>query len=97
MTKYRRKAKVDDNQKEIVEKLRGTFCISVQPGHDDILIGHKGKTYWYEIKNPNAANKSGKVYESCKKKSQKKLQAEWKGHYKMVTCIEEILEDVGIL
>ncbi len=98
MGKYRRAARVDANQEEIVKLLEGTFCCSVQAGHDDILVGYKGKTSWYEIKNPeHAANKEGKVYESCKKFIQKKLQEEWKGHYKIVTTIEEILTDIGIM
>lgn len=82
MAKYRRAAKVDANQPEIVKELRG-LGISVQPGHDDILVGHNGKTYWFEIKIDEKADV---------KASQTKILNEWKGHYQIVWSVEQILE-----
>ena len=94
MGKYRRAESTDTNQKDIVKELR-KFA-SVELNHDDILVGYKGVNYWYEIKNPNAANKNRKVYQSKKQDGQKKLEAEYKGHYKIVCSLEEILEDMGV-
>jgi len=93
MSKYRRAAKIDANQPEIVKELR-RLGYSVEVGHDDILVGHNGKTYWYEIKEPGAVGKNGNIRESEKKDSQKKLEAEYKGHYRIVWNIEQILKEL---
>ena len=96
MSKYKRKAKVDSNQVQIVEDLR-KLGFSVQPGHDDILVGRCGKTYWFEIKAPECrSKKTGEILQSAKKKSQITLEAEWKGHYKLVTSLDEILVEIEI-
>ena len=84
MSKYRRAAKIDANQNEIVDELRA-LGYSVVPGHDDILVGHNGKTYWFEIKTgPKAAVKE----------SQKKLLAEYKGHYAIAWSTEMIIREL---
>ena len=85
----RRAAKVDDNQKSIVNALRKIPSITVAVGHDDCLVGFQGKTYWYEIKNVKGKNKL--------QPSQEKLIDEWKGHYKVVTCLDDILRDLKII
>ena len=96
MSKYRRKAKVDSNQVQIVEYLR-KLGFSVQPGHDDILVGRAGKTYWFELKSPSCRSKrTGEILDSKKKESQIKLEQEWKGHYKLVTSLDEILVEIEI-
>jgi hypothetical protein len=84
MSKYRRAARTDANQSAIVKELRG-LGYSVEPEHDDILVGYRGKTFWYEIKTgPKAVVKD----------SQKKLLKEYKGHYKIVWSTEMILSDI---
>ena len=93
----RRAAKVDTNQKKIVRDLRKHPCIEVEVNHHDILVGFKGKTYWYEIKNADCLGKDGKILESKKKDSQKRLEKTWKGHYEIVTCLDDILRDLGII
>ena len=93
----RRAAKVDDNQRNIVDALRDIPGVTVALKHDDILVGYKGKTYWYEIKSSAAVSKrTGKIREKQKKKSQIKLEAEWLGHYCIVSSLDEILEDMGV-
>lgn len=83
----------DKNESSIVKELR-KFA-SVVTGHDDILVGYKGKTYWFEIKSERAVSKkTGKVYESEKKKSQIKLENEFKGHYRIVSSLDEILDEI---
>ena len=84
MSKYVRHKRIDANQPEIVKTLRA-MGISVELDHDDILVGYKGKTYWYEIKTGEKA----KI-----KDSQIKLLAEYKGHYKIVWSVDMILEDI---
>lgn len=87
--------KVDNNQSAIVESLRRLPGVTVALKHDDILVGYKGRTYWYEIKNPDAVSKkTGKIRDSEKKKSQKVLEAGWTGHYKIVSSVMEIANDI---
>ena len=71
---------------------------SVETGHDDILVGYKNKTKWYELKNPNEVDKNGLPYAKKSKTAikQKKIRDEFKGHYKIVSSLEEILIDMGI-
>lgn len=85
MSKFRRAAKIDANQNAIRYELEA-LGYSVVPGHDDILVGHNGKTYWFEIK----AGPKSRV-----KKSQNKLLAEYKGHYAIVWSTEMILEELS--
>ena len=72
--------------------------ITVETDHDDIFVGYKGFNYWYELKSEEAVGKrTGKVKESSKQKSQKKLEKTWKGHYKIVSSLDEILKDMRII
>ena len=87
MSKYVRHKRIDANQPQIVKELRARG-ISVELDHDDILVGYDGKTYWYEIKTGEKA---------VVKDSQKKLLAEYKGHYKIVWSTEMILADMGLI
>lgn len=97
MSKWRKAAKIDTAQTEIVKALRSMPGITVEPGHDDILLGHNGRTYWFEIKSESAVSKkTGKVLESAKKQSQKNLEATWTGHYAIVSSLDEILEIIGL-
>jgi hypothetical protein len=92
----RRNDRIDANQPDIVKALRKIPGVTVQIGMDDILVGHKGKTLWYEIKEPELAvsKRTGKINDSAKKDSQKRLEKEWQGHYRIVSSIDEILEDL---
>jgi hypothetical protein len=84
MSKFRRAAKIDANQSEIVKDLR-KIGYSVELNHDDILVGHAGKTYWFELKTgPKAAVKE----------SQKKLLENWTGHYSIVWTTEMIIKEI---
>ena len=95
MSKYRRAAKVDINQQEIVRKLRQIPGVTVVPGHDDILVGRNGKTYWFEVKRPECIGKDGNVRPSEITESEKELLASWRGHYKIVSTFEEIMDEIN--
>ena len=95
MSKYRRAARVDDNQKEIVDALE-KLGVTVAVGHDDIFCGHKGKNYWFELKNPNTANKKGGYHKGRVKETQIKLKETWGGQYDIVHDLNQILEIMGI-
>jgi hypothetical protein len=97
MSKHRRAARKDTNEKEIVDNLLMFPGVSVDVNRDDIFVGYLGVNYWYEIKNPEViSTKTGKVQPSKIKDSQVKLLKNWKGHYKIVSTLEEILIDIGI-
>ena len=98
MTQYRRAAKIDNNQPEIVKALRGIPGITVQVGMDDILVGYKCKTYWFEIKEPGTVSKkTGLILDSTIKPSQHALRRDWKGHYSIVWNVEQILKEIGVM
>ncbi len=84
MGKNRWCEKPDQNQKEIVRDLR-KLGYSVEVGHDDILVGYRGATFWYEIK----ANEKADI-----RASQESIYQNWKGHYRIVWSLDMILEDI---
>lgn len=86
--------RVDNNQAEIVRQLRAIPGVTVEVGHDDILVGFRGLTRWYEIKSDHATRKNGSVRR--KQSSQERLERDWRGHYRVVTGLEEILRDMGL-
>jgi len=95
--KHRRAAKIDANQPDIVKALRKIPGVAVELSHDDILVGYKGKTYWFEIKEPGSVSKAtGEILESAKKPTQIVLERDWPGHYKIVWNIDQILMEIGI-
>ena len=94
MGKYRLAAKVDANQLQIVKDLREVPGLTVETGKDDLLIGYKKRTYWFELKNPNTVGKDGKVRESAIKPDQKRIRAEWTGHYAIVSSYNEIIKEI---
>ena len=94
MSQPRRAKRIDDNQAEIVKALR-KLGYTVYLDVDDILVGKDGFNYWYEIKNPNAVSKkTGCIMESAKKSGQIRLEKEWNGHYRMVSSLADILNDM---
>ena len=93
----RRKDRIDDNQTEIVKALRSIPGVGVMTGMDDILVGYKGVTYWFEIKDPaKTVNKDGTWKHGALKDCQIDLLATWPGQYDIVTTLEQILVIVGI-
>lgn len=93
MSRYARRT--DANQTAIMDALRKIPGVTVKPRHDDLLVGFTGSTFWFEVKAPDKVSKrTGKVLESAKRKSQKKLDREWTGHRKTVTTVEEIINEL---
>ena len=91
----RRAAKVDDNQSGIVKALRQIPGMTVEVGHDDILVGYKGRTYWFEIKRPEAVSKiTGGIKPSEITVSELNRLCNWTGHYQVVWNIDQILNEI---
>ncbi len=93
----RRAAKIDQNQPQIVKALRAIPGVTVQVSMDDILVGHKGRSYWFEIKEPGmVSKKTGEINHSAIKESQHNLIKHWTGHYEIVWNIGQILAAIGL-
>ena len=88
MSRHRRAARIDENQPRIVEQLRQIPGVTVATGMDDILCGAHGRTYWYELKTSAKAEV---------RPSQIRLRETWTGHYKVVTSVDEIMRDMGLV
>lgn len=94
MSQHRQAARVDANQPQIVSMLR-SMGATVQTGMDDLLVGYRGKNFWFEIKDPAKTLKKDKTYKAgAIKDSQKKLVATWRGQYKIVHSFEEIVDEI---
>ncbi len=87
---FRRAAKVDVNQPEIVAGLRklGFSVLSIAQLKNccDLVIGKDGRNWLIEIKS----NKKSKLTEG-----EQKFHDTWKGSVCVVTTIDEVLEFVN--
>lgn len=90
------KKRIDSNQPDIVKALRSIPGVTVEPDHDDIIVGFRGATYWFEIKEPGAVGKDGRVRPSELRPSQQRLLATFTGHYQVVWCLDQILQAIGV-
>jgi hypothetical protein len=89
-------ARVDGNQKEIVQALRDIGasvrpCHAVGEGFPDICVGWQNATYLLEIKDP-----SKPIRGQALTPSQVRFHAEWRGHVAVVKTVREALEAIGI-
>ena len=86
------KARVDNNQGQIVEDLRKIPGVTVETGHDDLIVGCRRRTFWFELKDDEAVSKkSGEVLESKITPDQKRIRNTFTGQYDIVKSTEEIL------
>ena len=86
-----RNAKVDRNQPEIVKAFRGlgwtVLIISQLKNCADIIVSKNGRTIVIEIKDGEKTKSQQKLTEG-----ELKFMGNWQGEYKIVTCIDEVLE-----
>ena len=92
----RRAARVDENQKEIVEGLRKLGCSvalmhAVGEGFPDIQVGYRGVNYLIEIKDGNKIPSARKLTPP-----QKKIHAEWRGQIAVAKNLQECFEIIGL-
>jgi len=81
----------------MVKALRQIPGVTVTVGMDDILVGHKGKTYWFEVKAPEAISKrTGMVKDSEITPSERERLDNWSGHYSIVWDLNHILQEIGV-
>lgn len=89
--------RVDENQASIVAELRAgmpTASVAVTSGagdgFPDLVVGWRGRTFLYEVKNPKKPE-SGRSLTTA----QQKFHAAWKGHIKVVHSAVEIAADIA--
>jgi hypothetical protein len=88
----RRAARVDENQAEIVEALRGIpgltvlLLSSVGGGCPDVLVGYRGANFLFEIKNP----KKPKADQALTP-DQVTFHGAWTGQVQKVFSLKEII------
>lgn len=92
----RRSARVDANQKEIVEALRrcgaSVLITSQLKNCFDILVGYNGVNYMVEIKDGNKPPSQRQLT-----KGERKFCDEWKGgKYYIIESIEDALKMIGV-
>lgn len=88
----RKKARVDSNQKEIVEALKKIGCsvVSLAPmgrGVPDLLVGYKGHNYLLEIKDGTLPPSKQKLTED-----EQKFFDSWLGQRAIVRTSEEAIK-----
>lgn len=87
---FRRAAKVDANQKEIVRSFRGlgwyVLIISQLKNCCDIIVSKNNVTIAIEIKDGSKPKSQQKLSEG-----ELKFMEEWKGLYEIVTCVDEVV------
>ena len=90
----RRAAKVDANQKQIVEALRRVGCSvthlhAVGSGCPDLLVGFRGKNILIEVKD-------GKKPPSKQKLTPDQIvwHSEWNGQVAVVNCVDDAIQAV---
>lgn len=84
-------AKVDGNQREIVQALIAAGCsvcslAAVGKGAPDLLVGHAGRNYLLEVKTL-----TGRI-----ERGQYEWHAAWRGQACIVRTVEQALEAVGL-
>ena len=93
--KHRRAAKVDDNQAEIVARLRALEGVTVELGHDDFLVGYQGRTFWIELKNPSRRNADGTWKAGALKSDQLRIALDFTGHYLITDSFDDIVKQIN--
>jgi Holliday junction resolvase len=87
---FRRAAKVDANQTEIVKTFRQlgwyVLIISQLKNCCDIIVSKNGRTIAIEIKDGAKSKSQQKLSDG-----ELKFKDEWQGEYMLITCIDDIL------
>lgn len=88
-------AKIDSNQKRIVEEIRkigaSVFSLAaVKKGFPDIIVGYRGNNYLFEIKDGSKPVSKRKLTPI-----QVVMHANWKGQVNVVTGSEEIIKIIS--
>ena len=88
---FRRAARVDENQPEIVKVFRGlgwtVLIISQLKNCCDIIVSKNGRTVAVEIKDGKKTPSQQKL-----SKGEIEFRDSWQGEYKLVNCVDDVIE-----
>jgi len=88
---FRRAAKIDANQPEIVKLFRKlgwyVLIISQLKNCCDIIVSKKGRTIAIEIKDGDKPPSKQNLSEG-----ELKFKDEWQGEYALINCIQDVLD-----
>ena len=93
----RKRAKSDDNQKQLVKTLRGIPGVSVSitsalgDGFPDIVVGYKKQNYLFEIKDGSKPPSQRKLTPD-----EEKFFSNWFGRVDVVCCLDDVLNILKI-
>ena len=86
-----RAARVDRNQPEIVKAFRGlgwsVLIVSQLKNCCDIIVSKANKTICIEIKDGEKPKSAQKLTDG-----EFKFMSQWQGQYKIITCIDDVIE-----
>ena len=86
---FRRAARVDDNQPEIVKAFRSlgwtVLIISQLKNCCDIIVSKNGRTIAVEIKDGSKPPSQQKLSEG-----ELKFEREWQGEYALIKCVNDV-------
>lgn len=90
----RRKAATDRNHSEVMNGLRQRGCTvhsthQLGQGFPDIVVGYSGRTYLFEIKDPEKIPSQRRLTED-----EKEWFARWRGHVSVVHTAEEAWKEI---
>jgi Holliday junction resolvase len=93
----RRAAKIDDNQKKIVEQLRRcgvsvAVTSMMGKGFPDIIAGHNGVNYMIELKDGAKTASRRKLTED-----EQEWHKKWKGKVHVADDIDDCLKIIGLI
>lgn len=93
----RRAAKVDDNQREIVEAVLKAgasvlYLHGVGMGAPDLCIGFRGRNWLLEVKDGNKPPSARKL-----NKMQERWHQQWNGQVAVVESPEDALRAIGLV
>ena len=91
----RRAARVDGNQGKIVEKLRqlgiSVHCThTVHDGFPDLVAGHRGVNYLFEVKDPAQPESKRKLTED-----ERAFRDNWRGQVFTIETVQDALSVMG--
>mgnify|MGYP003640067200 FL=1 len=88
---FRRAARVDDNQSDIVKLFRklgwSVLIVSQLKNCCDIIVSKNGRTFCIEIKDGSKAKSAQKLSEG-----EAKFKDAWQGEYAIAICDEDVLQ-----
>lgn len=91
----RRRAKVDDNQKDIVKQLRKLgYCVShthmIGEGFPDIIVGARQRNFLFEIKDGSKPKSRRKLTED-----EVNFHSAWCGQIDVIESIEDAIKIIN--